>query len=345
MKKREKKAKNAIRSVVIIISVMIFSVVAIFAVNGIAYRPIKRAENTLAYPESKRTYTFLLTGKDRAAKLADVIMLASFDTEDHEICVLQIPRDTYFNYTDKDYKKINGALSNYGGVAEFSSKIGEALGTPVDFYVSLDLDAFVEVIDLIGGVEVNVPCDMEYNDPYQNFSVHLMRGKQTLDGKTAMQFVRFRSGYIRGDISRMDAQKIFLASLVKKLSETKNPVTLCNIFKTVMGNTETNLSEKDLIYFAYHFLQCDSYDMLFVTAPGEDIQSDVSGAWYYVLSRSAMDELLYEHFSVGNAKNDFDKNLNFVDKNVKSFYDIYNKYCSYKIYRADEIMNDGIELK
>ena len=345
MKKGRKKAKNAIRSVAIVIFVMIFSIAAVFAAGGITYRPHKRAENTLAYPESRKTYTFLLTGKDRAAELADVIMLASFDTEDHEICVLQIPRDTYFNYTDKAYKKINGALSNYGSVAEFSNKIGEAIGTPVDFYVSLDLDAFVEVVDLIGGVEINVPCDMEYNDPYQNLTVHLTRGKQTLDGKGAMEFVRFRSGYIRGDISRMDAQKIFAASLAKKLSETKNPVTLCNIFKTVMGSTETNLSEKDFLYFAYHFLQCDSDDMLFVTAPGEDIQSDVSGAWYYVLSHSAMDELLYEHFSFGDVKNDFDKSLKFVDKNVKSFYDIYNKYCAYKIYRADEIMNGGIELK
>ena len=342
MKIGRKKRRNSARAaVLLIIAVMILLSVAAFVANGAFYRPQRSAENAAAYLDGGKTYTFLLTGQDRSAKLADVIMLASFNTESHEIRVLQIPRDTYFNYTDKNYKKINGALAKYGDAATFSSKIGEALGIPVDFYISLDLEAFVKIVDMMGGVEVNVPCDMEYNDPYQDLSVRLSAGVQTLDGRTAMQFVRFRSGYIRGDISRMDAQKIFLASVAKKMMATRNPVTLYNIFKTVSNNLETNLSEKDFLFFAYHFLRSDSGDICFVTAPGEDIQSEVSGAWYYILSKSSMTELSQKLFGCEN----FDKNTIFVDKNVKSFYDIYNKYCPYKIYRAEEIMNGGIELK
>ena len=211
--------------------------------------------------------------------------------------------------------------------------------------MSIDLEVFVEVIDMLGGVDVNVPCDMEYTDPYQNLTVRLSKGRQTLDGKSAMQFVRYRAGYIRGDISRMDAQKIFLASVVKKLSETRDPMTLFGVFKVISGRAETNLSEKDVLYFAYHFLQCDRGEISFVTAPGEDVQSKASGAWYYILSRDAMSELLAGELGLQSSKNDFDKNLKFVDKNVKSFYDIYNKYCSYKVYRADDVLNGGLELK
>ena len=345
MKKAGNKRTGAAKVVVIVISAMIIATIVAFCANALARPAQKSVGSALSSSDGKRAYTFLLTGRDKAADLADVIMLAVFDTEEHKICVVQIPRDTYFNYTDKDYKKINGALSACGGAAGFSSRVGEALGVPVDFYMSIDLDAFVQVVDLLGGVEINVPRDMEYTDPYQNLTVRLSKGKQTLDGERAMQFVRFRSGYIRGDISRMDAQKIFVASLAKKLSETKNPVTLCNIFKAFSGRANTNLSEKDYLYFAYHFLQCDREDISFVTAPGEDVQSKASGAWYYILSRDAMSELLAGELGLQNSKNDFDKNLKFVDKNVKSFYDIYNKYCSYKIYRADDVLNGGLELK
>lgn len=341
MKKAGNKRAGTAIATVLVISVMIIATLVAFCASALA-RPAQRSVESATVGEGRRAYTFLITGRDRVADLADVIMLAVFDTDAHKIRIVQIPRDTYFNYTDRDYKKINGALSACGGAAGFSCRVGEALGVPVDFYVSIDLDAFVEIVDLIGGVEINVPRDMEYTDPYQNLTVRLSKGRQTLDGERAMQFVRFRSGYIRGDISRMDAQKIFVAALAKKLSETKNPVTLCNIFKTFSGRAKTNLSEKDYLYFAYHFLQCEREDISFVTAPGEDVQSEASGAWYYILSRDAMTELLQKELGFVS---DFDKRSKFVDKSVKSFYDIYNKYCSYRMYRADELIEGGIDLK
>ena len=333
----KKKNKNTLskRSVVLIIAVMTVFILAAFAFNVASYRPARDAGAGIDRGSEK--YNILLIGRDNAAKLADVIMLASVDARENSVRVLQIPRDTYFNYTDRDYKKINGALSACGGAKGFSERLSESLGVPIDHYVSLDLDAFVEIIDIMGGVEVRVPCDMEYSDPYQDLTVRLEKGDRILDGETAMQFIRFRSGYIRGDISRMDAQKIFLASAANKMMKIRNPIALYNILKAVSDKVETDLSDKDVLYFAYHLMKCENKDISFVTLPGEDVRSESSGAWYYILSRSAVQELL--------GTENFDKNANFVDKRVKSFYDIYDRYYSYKIYRSDDILNGNLELR
>ena len=159
MKKAGNKSTGAAKVVVIVISAMIIATFAMFCASGLARPAQKSVGSALSSSDGKRAYTFLLTGRDKAANLADVIMLAVFDTEEHKICVVQIPRDTYFNYTDKDYKKINGALSACGGAAGFSSRVGEALGVPVDFYMSIDLDAFVQVVDLLGGVDMYLTAE------------------------------------------------------------------------------------------------------------------------------------------------------------------------------------------
>ena len=88
-------------------------------------------------------YHVLLLGRDEAAGLTDVMMLASIDTADGRVCIAQIPRDTYFRYTEKNYKKINGAMSALGGAESLCRSLETALSTEIDAYILLDLD-FVE---------------------------------------------------------------------------------------------------------------------------------------------------------------------------------------------------------
>ena len=157
----------------------------------------------------------LVLGKDDSSSLCDVIILVNVNTADKKLTALQIPRDTYINLGEDSYKKINGASKSLGGDIELCEKISESMGIDIDGYVSFDGDFVREIVDVLGGVELYVPIDMDYEDPYQNLSIHLKKGKQTLNGDQAISFVRYRKGYLRADIGRIDAQKIFLSALVK----------------------------------------------------------------------------------------------------------------------------------
>ena len=88
----------------------------------------------------KNTYNFLVLGKDNVARLCDVMILISMNTDTGDVNIMQIPRDTYFNYTDKSYKKINGAANALGNEG-FVSAISECMGIEIDNYLAFDLDA------------------------------------------------------------------------------------------------------------------------------------------------------------------------------------------------------------
>jgi len=100
------------------------------------------------------------------------------------------------------YMKIN-ALIGKGGEKMVIDMVEDITGLPVDYYVTLNFKGFREIVDTLGGVEINVPFDMDYDDPYQNLHIHLKKGKQVLDGKKAEQFVRYRKATTTGKVMRM----------------------------------------------------------------------------------------------------------------------------------------------
>ena len=294
--------------------------------------------------EAGEIYNVLLLGKDDAAGLCDSIMLVSINTKSNDMNLLQIPRDTYFNISDSSYKKINGALRALGSAEKFAKSLEDALGIKIHYYLSIGTEAVKKIIDAVGGVELNIPYDMDYDDPYQGLSIHLSSGVHHLSGEEALGFLRYRSGYVSGDIGRLDAQKLFLNALVDKLAKMKDVTAYFTLFKTVRSLCETNIKEQDIITIGLKCSNNKDGKAYYVTAPGEAVQSEDSGAWYYILSREATAELLASRFAPTNDKKDFDSANKFVDKRVKSFYDIYNKRCPYTIYTADDIKNNDIRI-
>ncbi len=275
----------------------------------------------------------LLFGKDTESGLYDVIMLLCYSEGNAK--VLQIPRDTYVNFGDDSYKKINGAHRVLGGEGELCNALSGALGVAIDGYISFDTALVEKAVDAVGGIIVDVPADMDYDDPYQNLSIHIKKGVRKLNGKESVEFLRFRSGYLRADIGRMDAQKLFMSAFLKKvLSLDKisvklmgiaarhvrtdlNLVTLYELFEEVKGNEALNVS--------------------FTTLPGEEVRSKLSGAWFYVLSKSGCAELLENE--------NFDSEGIFFDPLREEFLNIYNSDIKPRTYSADEIDKDGIEIK
>ena len=290
---------------------------------------------------TKDAYNILLLGKDQAAGLCDVIILTSIDMQKGEVNVMQIPRDTYFNYGNGEHNKINGAPCVLGA-EQFVKEISNALGVPIDYYLCLDLKTLEQMVDMVSGIEIDIPADMDYEDPAQGLSIHLNAGKNTLDGKQALGFLRYRAGYTTGDIGRLDAQKLFLNAFSKKVSEQNNPRLCIDLFKLIMKNSETNIREKDVLSLAMKMSGKKDMKAFYMTACGEAVRSEKSGAWYYILSRSSMSEMLSTRFLADAEK--FDQDNKFVDKRIKSFYDIYKKRCEYKIYSAEEIDNNQITI-
>ena len=131
--------------------------------------------NTVKSSNEQSIYNILLLGRDSAAGLSDVMIIVSIDTESGNTFVLQIPRDTYFNYTEDSYKKINGAPASQG-ISAFANALGSALGIKIDFYLSIDYDALTQMVDALSGVEIEIPMDMSYEDPYQNLSIKFKAG-------------------------------------------------------------------------------------------------------------------------------------------------------------------------
>ena len=288
---------------------------------------------------------FLLLGRDRASGLTDVIMLASINADKRAVIVVQIPRDTYARYTDGSYKKLNGAMSSLGGASELCKLLSHTMCVDIEGYCVFDLDTLVKVVDAIGGVEIDLPFDMDYEDPYQGLSIHLSSGRQTLDGKAAEQFVRYRSGYIRGDLGRMDAQKLFVSAFIKKVSETVSPVALVRIIGAVIGDVRTNLGVVDLTKLALVALGVKAENMTMVTMAGNDVRMGGNGAWYYVISKSAAVSLMNEFLGADISTEDFDRDRLFFDPSRDELERIYYSDLPYYPQNAAELEKNGIKIE
>lgn len=325
-----------------VMAILLAALIALAVFTALFYpNAEENATARIGIDEGRSVFNVLLLGRDSVAGLCDVITIASLDMANGKVNIMQIPRDTYFDYGNGNHNKINGAPYVLG-VSAFADELSKALGIKIDCYLCLDLDTLKQMLDLVSGIEVYVPQNMDYDDPYQNLSIHLKAGNNVLSSSEAIGFLRYRAGYLTGDIGRLDAQKLFLNAFFKKMSQQKNPLLFYNLFKIVSEQSESNINEQDIISVGLKLKGQKNMDVFYMTASGEAVQSDKSGAWYYILSRPTMNDLLYERF--GADKKDFDKNNKFVDKRVKSFYDIYEKYYDYKVYSTDDIENNQINI-
>ena len=217
------------------------------------------------------TFTLLVAGTDKAAGLTDTILLGKFDAKNHSAHFYSIPRDTCVN-EDWATKKVNQYYSSGGGGADGAKAMiagmKKLLGFEVDHYMIIDLEAFIDLVDTIGGVEFDVPIDMNYDDPWQDLSIHVSAGPQTLNGHDAMGVWRYRKTYANGDIGRLDVQHDLLKAVVKQTLTLGNIRNLDKIINIISRRVETDLSAGNLAYFAQQFLQMDEDKVTFNTAPG-----------------------------------------------------------------------------
>ena len=293
-KKKKKRANRGERAAVTLLSLLFLTVAVVAAVKYVVRAPEpdagkedKKTEQDSAQQEDsgaietiangkerkKYCYTILLSGVDNDAGGSDTNMLMRFDAENNAIDIVSLPRDSLMS----NGHKLNYAYNN-GGTDKLRSEIEDLLGVPVDFYVSVNLKGFVALIDQIGGVEFDVPCDMDYDDPYQDLHIHFKAGLQKLNGQQAMEVVRFRhnndnTGYGgRQDLGRIETQQAFLKAVAQKLMKIEN---LPAMAETFLKYVKTDLTLGNLVWLANQALSMGGTDAIsFATLPGD------GAGWY-----------------------------------------------------------------
>jgi len=315
------------------------------------------AMESTVYLRREGVYNILVVGKDAAAHNTDVLLLVSFDTQNGAAAVAQIPRDTYCNGG-----KINALYAKYLAAAKrngdpdtstsamesLCETISLSLAVRIDHWVLCDLSAFRSLVDEIGGVRVAVPCDMQYEDPAQALIIDLKKGEQILNGTQAEQFVRFRSGYVRGDLGRIDMQKLFLSALLAQMKSSVSLLDVPSLASIIQKNVTTSLTFSDVLFFLRGVQKLSTAQLTLFTFPGTDCRADGnSGAWYYILSRKASWELVNRYLNVYQTpirEDLFDSAYRLTDTQKPSLLSYYHTYVASSAMHAQQIIENGIDV-
>lgn len=218
-------------------------------------------------------YTILLSGLDDDNGGSDTNILMAVDTVNGYVYGASIPRDSKAIIGGKA-RKINYAY-NKGGTELLASTVSEQLGIPVDYTVCVNLQGFTALVDAIGGVDFEVPINMDYDDPIQGLSIHFKKGMQHLSGADALRVVRFRhnndgTGYGSEDLGRMQTQQKFLKAVAKKMLSFENLISNPRKYAEIFGQyVDTDLSVTDLAWFGMQVLGMGVDKIDFSTLPNE----------------------------------------------------------------------------
>lgn len=217
-------------------------------------------------------YTILVSGVDDGNGGSDTNILVAVDAGAGRIYGVNIPRDTKSRINGKNYK-FNAAY-NIGGMEQAAETLSGQLGIPVDYTVEVSLKAFSALVDAIGGVEFNIPVDMDYDDPIQNLSIHFSAGTRHLTGAEALKVVRFRhnndgTGYGSEDIGRMKTQQDFLKTVAKQTLRPANLTKVSQFAKIFQQYVKTDLELGELAWLGQEAFSMGADNVDFSTLPGE----------------------------------------------------------------------------
>lgn len=217
----------------------------------------------------KGMYTLLLVGFDKVGANTDTLMMCRFDTVNNKVNIISLPRDTCAN-VKYPVKKINAVYAYGGGIDALMNAVSDITGFKIDNYVMVDIDAFVALVNAIGGVYYDIPYNMNYDDPTQDLHIHFNKGYQYLTGEDAIKVVRWRQNNDQGfgDIVRIENQQNFLKAVVKQCLSLSNIVTKTDDYVKIFNDyVKTDLTIGNLGWFAQQFLKLKEDSIEFGTVP------------------------------------------------------------------------------
>jgi len=238
-------------------------------------------------------------------KRTDTIMVLNYNPTNKKLNVVSIPRDTLINVNDRN-DKINVAYE-IGGYSKIKSEAENLLNIKINYIIKLDYNAFREIVDAIGGIEMKIERNMIYDDEDQNLHINFKAGETvTLDGKKAEEFFRWRknndgSGFANGDLDRIENQQKFISKVFDKCT---SPLILFRVPKimTALGdNIETNMSSTKMLSYGLKFMNIKKENMTMVTAIGTP--KTINGEPYLIFDQNANKNIIASLSSSSTSNN------------------------------------------
>lgn len=235
-------------------------------------------------------FNVLLIGVDgdgSTGHRSDTIMLVSAEPRRGRLSLVSIPRDTLVDIPDYGPDKAGHAYA-YGGAELTRASVSVLLGVPVQRTAVVNLDGFVSLVDVLGGVDIDVERAMYYHDPYQDLLIDLEPGLQRLDGEQAMQYVRYRSD--GSDITRIARQQRFLQAIVAKARHPESIKRWPALVQAGFAMVDSDLTVFDLAALLVTALRAGSDGVAAATLPGAP-GTGSNGLWYWFPDEEALPAL------------------------------------------------------
>ncbi len=266
-------------------------------------------------------------------KLADTIMVASYNPKTQQASLMSIPRDTYVGSRNRKTAtqnylasyKINSVYRSGTNIPEAIERINDLTGLNLENYVIIDTDALIKLVDAIGGVTFNVPIDMDYDDTTQDLHIHLKAGEQLIDGNKAEQLLRFRHNndgstypteYGQQDLGRMRTQREFIQETLKQTLKLENIFKIKQIIDIMAENVKTNMQIENLKSYVPVAVNFDVNNLQTGVVPGESEMCN--GVSIYVADEKDTKELVEKLFSYDEPTEQTDSSQENVESNTNN---------------------------
>ena len=262
--------------------------------------------------KSQDYYTVLILGRDTGGGgNTDTMLLASYDVTNQKATVMSIPRDTMVN-VPWDIKRIN-SVYNYApyydkdGIQFLKEEVSYLIGFQPDYTIVVEWEAVGELVDAIGGVDYEVPYNMDYDDPTQDLHIHYKKGMQHLNGEDAVKVLRWRKNNSGeslsvGDVGRVEVQHSFLRALAKEMVSLGTLTKIGEIVDIVDRNLESNLDYGEMIWFGERALGLKEGSIRFHNLPGDYTGTMWSPTYqnyqsYVFVNSSALRDLINQYMN------------------------------------------------
>jgi len=246
-------------------------------IQDIVQPEAKNIKKNIEHNEATGSINLLVVGIDDLEGIhrADTVGFSTIDIDNKIVRFMSIPRDTRVQISGHGWEKINHAYA-YGDEKLLEKTLVNYLGMPINYHAVINFDNFPEIVDLLGGVYINVEKRLYYNDKAGNLHINIDRGMQHMDGKTALGYVRYRNDAL-GDIGRVKRQQKFIKALVDRMKSPDMISKLPKLTKEFLNLVNTNLSAGQAIQLASYLKDIPPQNMNFFTLPGKSAYiSDVS---------------------------------------------------------------------
>ncbi len=219
------------------------------------------------------TNVLILGVDDSDEPEADTILVLSFANETGKVRIISIPRDTLI--TSRTVSGKIGELYGRGGANFLVREVSKMLGVPIHQYVIIDMQTFAELIDVLGGLDIYVEENMDYEDEAAGLSIHIGQGYQHLSGEDVQKYLRWR-GEKLGDMGRVQRQQKFIKALYAKVLQLETLPKLPAIADIFRNRMETSAEIFDSAHLANVLRKMSSDPPSTLLLPGSE---NLDGAW------------------------------------------------------------------